>query len=169
MSEAQILAATHDRIAAVRIIGRASFKVSEQLRQFGRRVIEQGVDSIVFDLSECQGMDSTILGVFAMLGLEGRNKTEIVIVNASGAVRNALDVVGVSRLCRFAEHSVSNLKWSTLCEAAAGAVGTEETSQTILDAHRTLMNLDEDNVPKFKDVVELLESELGSAENDHNG
>ncbi len=165
MAEAQILAATRNNIAAVRIVGRASFKVSEQLRQFGRREIEKGVESIIFDLSECQGMDSTILGVFAMLGLEGRGKTELVVVNASDAVRNSLDVVGVSRLCRFADQTVADLKWSTLCEAAAGAVSTEETSETILEAHRTLMNLDEDNVPKFKDVVELLESEIGSSEN----
>lgn len=156
----RILAATYGQAAAIRIIGRANFKISQPLRDFGIKMIAHGVKSLIFDLSECQGMDSTILGVFAMIGLEGRDKTEVIIVNADESVRSSLDVVGVSRLCRFAEQPVENLNWKQLGEAAAGATDMTEVAPTVLEAHQTLMELDQSNVPKFKDVVELLESEV---------
>lgn len=160
MTEPKILAATYGKIAAVRLIGRASFKVSRALRDFGMQVITDGVESIIFDLKECTGMDSTILGVFAMIGLESRNKIEVVVVNCSESVFKALDGVGVSRLCKFAEKPADEMKWSSLCEAAAGAMDMADVAETVLEAHKVLMELDEENVPKFKDVVELLEKEI---------
>ncbi len=164
MADVQILAAREENIAAIRIIGRASFKVSEQLRDYGLRMIEEGMETVLFELSECEGMDSTILGVFAMIGLQARGKTEVVILNASEPLYKAMQVVGVSRLFRFANQTVEELNWKNLCEAAAGAAETQESAGTILDAHRTLMDLDENNVPKFKDVVELLEKEVNDSD-----
>jgi hypothetical protein len=34
-------------------------------------------------------------------------------------------------------------------------------AELVLEAHQTLMSLDEANVPKFKNVVDLLSLELG--------
>ena len=160
MLEAQILVARQDDVVGVRVLGRATFKVSRELRTFGMQILEEQISGIIVDLSECQGMDSTFIGVLAMIGLQGRGKTDVVVVNASAAHRELLDGIGVSRLCKFAREPVQDVTWRNLCEAAAGAVDMSGAASTVLAAHRTLMDLDPANIPKFKDVVELLSAEV---------
>lgn len=161
MSEAQILVARQAGVVQIRVCGRATFKISRDLREFGTKVLEDGSDAIIVDLSDCQGMDSTFIGVLAMIGLEGRGGTELVVVNASDAHRKLLDSIGVSKIIRFARERVPEVTWQNLCEGAASAVDIESVGPVVLAAHEALVNLDPRNVPKFKDVVELLTTEMG--------
>ncbi len=160
MTEAQILVGTLGPVSVARLIGRTTFKVSQELREFGMKAVRDKAASIIFELSECDSVDSTILGVVAMIGLEGRNTTELVMINARPSVRAQLEGVGLARLCRFAEQQIEDVSWQNLCQAAAGAVSMGAVSNLILEAHQTLMNIDPENIPKFKDVVDLLGGEL---------
>lgn len=160
MSQARILVARQDKVVQVRIIGRATFKVSRELREYGIKVIREGVKTVIIDLSGCKGMDSTFLGVLAMIGLEARDSAAVLIVNADEQHRRLLDGIGISRLFEFAESRTSEGTWQELCEAAAEAANMEDVADTIVEAHRTLMDISPDNVPKFKDVVEMLSSEM---------
>ena len=163
MAESQILVARQENVVQVRVIGRATFKISRELREFGAQVLKEDVKSIIFDFSQCQGMDSTFMGVLAMIGLEARNKTAIIIVNASKQHRYLLDGIGISRLFEFSDEEVPDVNWHSLCKAAAGAADMSQMADTVVEAHRTLMDLDPENVPKFKDVVELLSNEVDEA------
>ncbi|MFO7821228.1 MAG: STAS domain-containing protein [Lentisphaeria bacterium] len=160
MSEAQILVARQGKVAQVRVIGRATFKVSRELREYGLRVIRNGVNSLIFDLSQCRGMDSTFMGVLAMLGLEAKDKAKLVIVNAGPQQRNLLESIGVSRLFDFSDKNMERVTWQNLVEAAAEVSDMGDVADTILNAHQTLMDLNPENVPKFKDVVEMLTHEV---------
>ena len=158
--EAQLLAATQNGIAAVRVQGRATFQLGKQLRQFGESALDSGVDGFLVDLRECTGMDSTFMGVLAMLGLKSRNRTAMVIVNATPPLRELLETIGVARLWVFSEEPAPDGDWKALCQAAAGAIAVDEAADTILKAHQTLMQIDADNVPRFESVVRMLECEL---------
>jgi len=164
MIEAQVLIARQGDTVGIRVLGRATFKIARELRTFGMSMLEEQVSRIIVDLSECQGMDSTFIGVLAMIALQGRGKTATVVVNATAAHRELLDSIGVSRLCSFAEKPVEDVTWESLCEATAGAVDMSGAASTVLAAHITLMDLDPANVPKFRDVVELLSAEVESSE-----
>ncbi len=164
MAEAQILVARQGDVVQVRVIGRATFKISRELREYGLRVIREGIKSFILDFSECRGMDSTFMGVLAMIGLEARNQTVVVIVNADEQHRRLLDGIGISRLFEFAEQPVENNAWKNLCKAAANVGDMQEMAGTIVEAHKTLMDVSPDNVPKFKDVVEMLSAEVNKAE-----
>ena len=83
MAEAQILVAKQQGMAQVRVLGRATFKISRELREFAVSAIREGLKCIVFDFSGCRTMDSTFMGVLAMIGVEGRGRTEVVMVNAT--------------------------------------------------------------------------------------
>jgi len=166
MAEAQILVAKQEGCVQIRVLGRATFKISQDLRDFGAGVLQENVSSIIVDLSECQGMDSTFLGVLAMIGLQGRDTAGLVIVNADEAHRGLLESIGLSRIWTFAEKPVRNVTWRSLCEAAVGAVDMKSVGETVLAAHRTLMDLAPENVPKFRDVVALLASEMESSDAD---
>jgi hypothetical protein len=105
-------------------------------------------------------MDSTFMGVLAMIGIAAKDKAAVIIVNASENHRRLLDGIGISRLFRFAQDKVENVTWENLCKAASGAVGMGDMAETVIAAHQTLMDLDSENVPKFKDIVELLSLEV---------
>lgn len=166
MSEAHILVASRDNVAAIRVIGRATFKVSRDLRAFCLKHLKKGVRSIIVDLSECQTMDSTFMGVLAMAGLQGRDRVQLLIVNASQTHRDLLDGIGVSKVWTYADTPVEDVNWTTLCKAAAGVTAMGDVAPTMLAAHETLMHLDPANIPKFKDVVDMLSAEIGTDSND---
>lgn len=104
------------------------------------------------------------MGVLAMLGLKGRDRAAMVILNASDTVRELLDTVGVSRLWDFSSTPSVGDDWATICSAAAGALTTRDAAATVLDAHRTLMAIDPQNVPRFQALVKMLADELGENE-----
>jgi anti-anti-sigma regulatory factor len=160
MPEAQVLVARQGDCVQVRVLGRATFKISQGLGEFGSRAIKEGAARMVIELSACQGLDSTFMGVLAMLGLEARGRTQLVVVNASEQHRRLLAGIGVARLFAFAQEPVPATDWRSLCEAAAGAVRSAQVAGVVLAAHQTLMELDPANVPVFKDVVQYLKEDL---------
>ena len=50
--------------------------------------------------------------------------------------------------------------------AASNATTAESNARNVLDAHRTLMDIDEGNVRKFEKVVEYVEKDIDRMERD---
>ncbi|MCK5804725.1 MAG: STAS domain-containing protein [Lentisphaeria bacterium] len=163
MSEASVMIAEQDGVVAVRVLGRATFKVCREFREYAMRVLKSSpTNAVVIDLSECDTMDSTFMGILAMIGLQGRGKTHLCIVGADASNQALLSEIGVSKLWKFADGDPGSREWTELCQAAAGSVDmtASDVGALVLDAHKTLMELDPENVPKFKNVVELLSAEM---------
>ncbi|MFW5803101.1 MAG: STAS domain-containing protein [Verrucomicrobiota bacterium] len=158
-TESRLLGARTERVAGLRLIGRATFKLSGDLREFGMAAVRDKFEALILDFNDCTSVDSTILGVIAMIGLEGRGTTAIIAVNAKPSVRKQLEGVGLSKLLRFSDTDAEGLDWAGLCAAAAGSIETEDLADTMLEAHEALMNLDQRNIPVFRDVVELLKEQ----------
>ncbi len=53
----------------VRVVGRGTFQNGQPLRRYAQDMLTQGCDQFFVDLNQCQGMDSTFLGVLAGIGL----------------------------------------------------------------------------------------------------
>ncbi|MFW5996786.1 MAG: STAS domain-containing protein [Verrucomicrobiota bacterium] len=160
MNDAKILAANKEGVVQIRVIGRATFKISRELREYIIQTLNDGVCSVIIDLSECDGMDSTFMGVMAMIGLEAKGKASVLVVNAGEKLRNLLDSIGVSRLVEYMEKDMAEGNWHNLCEAAAERDDMKQVAPTVRDAHKTLMELSPENIPKFQNVVEMLSEEL---------
>lgn len=160
--ESKILVAKQGNIAQIRATGRASFKLCSDLREFCSRCIRQGVNKLIFDLSECTAMDSTFMGTLAGLGLEGRGKCEVILVNINDPNRRLLDGLGITRLFQFRTTPKTEIDWNTLCSAVDGESAQDmmKAAPTVLAAHQTLMQADAGNIPKFKSVVEMLSAEM---------
>ncbi|NOY82808.1 MAG: STAS domain-containing protein [Kiritimatiellaeota bacterium] len=160
MAEAKLLAARTDDQAVIRIQGRATFKVAQPLRDYGMKVLDCGIRRLVLDLAECEAMDSTFMGVIAMIGLAARKRVQVVVANAGEHNRKLLDGIGVSKLVAFARQSTADAR-SVSLEAVPSETSEKGISgETLLEAHEVLMDLDETNIPKFRDVVELLRREM---------
>ena len=121
------------------------------------------VTSVMLDVSDCTGLDSTFMGLMVSLGIramKSKRPLALFVVNASPFHRKLLDGIGVSRIWKYMEEKVPKLDHATLAEVARTAsVMDPATRDIIIAAHQALMNVDENNIPKFKDVVELLSTQ----------
>ena len=159
--ESKLLFARQGGTTLFQIIGRGTYKISPGFRKCCEDLLAaKDVTGVTIDLSQCESMDSTFMGIMVMVGIKARGKIPLLVVNAKPAHRTLLDGIGVSRVWRFVDAPVADLNWHDLAQASAGAVkNMAEIAPVVLEAHQALIDLDPANLPKFKDVVELLKAE----------
>lgn len=155
--------------AVVRVIGRGTFKLAPSLKQFGEEMIRRGVQAIVCDMRHCSQMDSTFMGVIAGLAtrLARARRGEIFMVNLSSRTRGLLATLGLDAVVRSFVVGSGTEELKEVLGAAADFVelplveDVGETRATILEAHRALMKVSDENAARFQDVVEFLEKSSG--------
>ena len=163
-----------DNRVFVKVEGKGTHLISHPLSQFSNEAISRGFGEFIVDLADCSSMDSTFLGVLAGIGLR--------LMPAHGHVHLA----NMNERCLEVVTSLGIDRLSTvdLCELRAAPNGNEkpqsaaiqplETPQPVagdaeakashaemmIEAHRTLMQIDPNNVPKFKECVRFLAEDL---------
>lgn len=158
MKNAEVLISSNDGIYSIRVIGRATFECAPPIR-----ALAKSLESIVFrkidvDLAACTGMDSTFMGILAMLGLRAKKIDAVMtIFNAGDLNKSLLFGLGLKKLFLFADGEVSV---AAQANPAGGDPDKIASAQTVLDAHKTLMDVDEENVRKFEKVVDFVQKDL---------
>jgi anti-anti-sigma factor len=150
----------------IRVVGRGTFQNSQPLRQFAMEKIEQGKQEFVVDLGQCQGMDSTFLGVLAGIGLRlrqnGRTAT-VHVVNINSRNLELLQTLGLDRLFTMnsngppplAEAEYRKLPDTDVTQLAHPP-DKGETTDLMIEAHDNLIRADKHNAPKFKEITKFL-------------
>ena len=153
----------------VRVAGRGTFQNGQPLRRYSLEMINRGCHNFVVDLSQCQGMDSTFLGVLAGLGLrlaqDGRSD-KICVVNVSARNLELVQTLGLDRLFNLDAGSGGNhrappeaefhkLPESDVTELSK-PLNKNDTANLMLEAHENLIRADARNVDKFRDVAKNL-------------
>ena len=143
---------------AVKVVGRATFECVAPLRTLAKELDTKTFKQIDIDLADCQGMDSTYMGVLAMMALRAKKiNASISICNASELNKTSLCGLGLKRLFQFTEGTVA-MEGQIASDSAP--VDQKTHAETVLEAHKTLMNVDQENVPKFEKVVDFVQKDL---------
>jgi anti-anti-sigma regulatory factor len=169
-----VTAAYIDHTAVIRIEGRGSFKVSPPMKQFVHQVIsKKSADCILIDMSDCTGMDSTFMGVTAGLSCLIKSKPNISfkLINLSDKNKKLLSTLGVDRVVDFSMSATSQEK-ELISDEDKPTQSLEpdfsdklEAAKTTLEAHETLVDINPENLSKFKSVLELLQDDVRSLSN----
>ena len=94
---------------AVKAVGRATFECVAPLRNLAKELDTKTFKQVDIDLADCQGMDSTYMGVLAMMALRAKKiNASISIYNASELNKTSLCGLGLKRLFTFAEGIVGS-------------------------------------------------------------
>jgi anti-anti-sigma factor len=156
-----------EKDAWIRIGGRASFNNSVDFKTLINSLAQNGCSHFVLDLSECLLMDSTFLGVLAGLGLKyphnGDNRPAFELLNPNHRIADLLENLGVIHLFRIVHGQATHQPMHGVEHTSAQDDGAEVT-RTCLEAHKTLMQINPNNVPKFRDVAEYLADDLRKKE-----
>jgi anti-anti-sigma regulatory factor len=152
-----------EHTAFIKVPGRANYASSIDLKNLVGELRQRGFSEFVLDLRECITMDSTFLGVLAGLVLRNSHPEpaapSIELLNPNSRVLDLVENLGVLNMFKVTNDPAP----LTLCfEPAADHAepSKEEVTRNCLDAHRTLMKLNPDNVPKFKEVTQFMAEDL---------
>ncbi len=164
ITPARILVAVEPTLAYLKVIGWANAAASVHFKSILNHLKEKAVSSFVLDLTDCMMMDSTFLGILAgfclRLSQTVPGAPPLRLLNPNSRIMDLLDNMGVSYLFQMVQDAPPLAEYTARETQTPGMLQVAETS---LEAHRTLMSLNPQNIIKLKDVVAYLEEELESA------
>lgn len=164
-----LTAAYSNRNAVLRVEGRGSFKTSPPLKQFIHQVINtESADRILVEMSHCSGMDSTFMGVVAGIAcyIKSRPAFSFKLINLSEKNKKLLVTLGVDRVVDYAlsaseeEQDLLNQLNGSTRNIEAEVSSKLDAAKTTLEAHETLVEINPDNLSKFKSVLEYLQDDV---------
>lgn len=159
-NHAEIFVSKEDNAYKVKVVGRATFAVGPTLRNLVQRIESDAENkNISVDLAKCTGMDSTFMGILAMLALKIKEeKRSIQIANADEANQKLLNGLGLNKIFDYVETKEDEQPdWK---KEENKSVSMEKNAETILQAHKSLIETDTSNVEKFQKVVDQVEKEI---------
>lgn len=162
-SRANLTVLVGERFACVKVAGRANFAAALDFKTVLQELEKKGFSYLVIELSECPLMDSTFLGVLAASGIrlnpDGDDciSQAIELRNANDRLLELLENLGVLHLFKTCNGDLPRCEQveSSCCQPTREAL-----TQASLEAHQTLMQINPDNVAKFKDVTKFLAEDL---------
>jgi anti-anti-sigma regulatory factor len=152
--------------ACIKIVGRANFTLSIDFKTLLQGLRQKGYNYFVIELSECLLMDSTFLGVLAGFGLKMSQPDgnfpafPVELRNPNVRVSELIENVGVLHLFKVTQGPLSVPETLETCAPEAAHPSREEITRACLEAHQTLMEINPENVSRFKEVARFLAEDL---------
>lgn len=158
--EDKFLVGEYEDKVFVQFVGNATMKNSKTLEDLFDNIFSGEKKEIIIDFRDCNYMDSTMLGFLAKTAIKLKKlwNKQIFEFNATNMVKASLKSTGVYNLMEHLEEFTGTVQLSELEMKDFSDKG--EKAKHILDAHKTLMGLSEENEKVFKNVVELLEKDI---------
>ena len=172
MKATQILIELKKNRCLVKMTGRPTCAVAGVLRKLARKIDkETSVKNISIGMSECEGMDSTIMGMLSTLALKARMRGGESKVLNPGRNKQLLNGLGLGKLFEYVDDPEGETgDWNEIqtgeappvspkVDVEVPPVSPKVDVETLIESHKTLMEVDEGNVEKFEKVVDMLEKE----------
>ena len=148
---------TPDR-AFVKVYDKASYLNAQPLRKFFEDQEKAGQKRFIIDFKNCASLDSTFLGILVSVALKIRTDQEggcMALLNLTGRNLETVCNLGIHQITEVSSDEINDAEQLEKLNqnSAESTVG----SQTIYNAHKALMNLNDKNLRIFSDVVSYLE------------
>ena len=137
----------HDQLCIVVAAGTVTWQVAPALREIIRQGLERSSPPIHIDLSACDSMDSTALGLLL------QHASSVVLHRPQKRVVGQLHEMGVLHLFTISHEPAADVEVPI---PVAPNDTQEACSELILSAHEALMEASASNRQKFKDVVDAI-------------
>ena len=149
-----------DEKVFIKFIGNSTMKNSKTLEELFTKLLAEEPKEIILDFEECNYMDSTMLGFIAKMAIQIKKtwNRHIFEINATNMVKTSLKSTGVYDLLHHINETRGDVELTDL--ETKDFENKDEKANHILEAHKTLMSLSEENEKIFKNVVDLLEKDI---------
>jgi anti-anti-sigma factor len=158
MQDGKILAASQDGAYVIRLVGDVRLTLCTTIDDYIQKMYDDpDFASVWLDLCETEGIDSTTLGLLAKLALRVKEMFgfQPVIYSCDSGINRLLKSMGFQRLFELREEACGTQDGADEIPMVAGS--EQAFKEKILDAHRVLMNLSDENRARFQDLMAVLE------------
>lgn len=160
MTKGKILVGDSDGDYLIKMTGDVRVTLCTSLNQYINTIFkDQRVKSVLLDLRNTDGLDSTTLGLLAKLALHCQRNYKLVpiIFCANESILKTLDVMGLDEL--FEMICGEPVEQANLSELPCSP-GEERARQDVLEAHKLLIELNPKCEPEFIDLIRCLEAKV---------
>lgn len=158
MQSGTVLAAKSEGVYILKFLGDVRLNLSTALDQHIELMFKTGdYRSAIIDLRETDGIDSTMLGLLAKISIMAQHRYMVkpTLVSNSDDINRVLQSMGFEQVFYIVDHLVTNKE--ELNELSVIGTDEEDVKKRVLEAHRTLMSLNEENRISFQVLVDSLE------------
>lgn len=159
MQAGKILVAEHAGAFVVKLVGDVRLTLCTTIDEFFENMFSSPqFISVVVDLTEAEGVDSTTLGLLAKLAVQAKQRYQLmpVILSTNRDITRLLKSMGFSRVFDIREEPLINDQM--LGELPVARDTEAGMRDKVIEAHRVLMGLSEKNRVEFSELVSTLES-----------
>lgn len=158
MQGGKILVADHMGAFVIKLVGDVRVTLCVSFDDYVEGMLAAGdFHSVIIDLTEASGIDSTTLGLLAKVAIRARQQFDYrpVIVSTQSGITRLIDSMGFGAV--FDIHtqrpeSADDFKSLPVIHCSESTV-----RDRVLEAHRTLMGMNEENRTRFTELVTTLE------------
>jgi anti-anti-sigma factor len=162
MPDGRVTHSHKDDVHVLHYSGRVDYTLAPALQRYLDRLFEGApVGGFVFDLREASLLDSTNLGLLARVAERVRAccGRRCALVSTSDDITDVLRSMGFEEIFDIVADDPA-IKGAPDEEIAIERPSQDDLMRTMLEAHRTLVTLNDKDREKFQDVVMWLESEM---------
>ena len=159
MQPGKILIAQHGGAFVIKLTGDVRLTFCSALDDFFERMFATpDFVSVIIDLGEAENIDSTTLGQLAKLAITAKRNFKLVpvVLSTNPNITRILTSMGFDRI--FDIRSQRPDTDAELAELPSVAGSEGEVRAKVLDAHRVLMGMNEQNRAQFMELVCALEA-----------
>lgn len=159
MQKGKMLVADHQGTYLIKFIGDVRLTLCNTLDSYLDTMFSAAdFAGVTIDLSETQGIDSTSLGLLAKLAINAKKRglAAPMIISPNPDITRLLESMGFHKVFEiYSQPMASEKDFQELpCQA-----GTEDDVRTkVIEAHKMLMGMNDENFANFAELVSALES-----------
>jgi anti-anti-sigma factor len=166
MNTGQIYYAISEQRGFLKLAGEIRYPLGQCLNQAVNSLFAgPEIQGVVVDLQEAEFIDSTCLGLLARVATHKTEKTRErpVIVSTDADINRLLETMGFDHAFVLLQQPAGSSADFTQSQEPA-KVSARLDRQMVLDAHRALCEINENNRHLFQNVIEQLEKDAGKSE-----
>ena len=156
----KILVAEQDGVKVLKFVGDVRVTLCPTISDFVSKLGKcKNLHSIVIDLTETENIDSTSLGLMAKISLKSQEALHCLptIVSTREDITRILLSMGFDNVFVIVNETSGEV--GPLGEMPTQLVSENDLRAQVLEAHRVLMSISEQNESTFRDLVQALENE----------
>jgi anti-anti-sigma factor len=160
--DGKILAASHDGAYVIRLQGDVRLTLSTTIDDYLVKMFaDPQFASVWVDLCEAEGIDSTTLGLLAKLALQVKQRYGFApaLYCSNPGINRLLRSMGFQQLFELREEACVSPEG--VHEIPAVDSSEDAVREKVIEAHRVLMGLSDENRARFEDLMLALERGQG--------
>ncbi|WP_086931212.1 STAS domain-containing protein [Agarilytica rhodophyticola] len=164
MTSGSIKIADHDGVFVIKMIGDVRLTLCLSFDEFIEQLLSRpDYTSVIFDLTQAQAIDSTTLGLMAKFSIKAgqHNKESPIVISNNPSISRILVSMSFDDIFRLVDEDnfvKDDSKSDEKITIMENNGSESEIKVKVLEAHRFLMGLNDENHAQFKELVETLEA-----------